>query len=267
MRMKMIVMMMMMIVMIVIQIQKEKQQKEELEEEEDEDERREPIPRLIDESQQKTMDEFRGLNQEEEFEEERLEFYQNDTNIVKNQTYVGWKMKADKYKKEVEISENKRKQSVATMERYKKQVQQLQNAQSNDTEYETQIDGLKFEISKFKKKHQESEKIRKDSISTLHDNLFAKLLEAEAEHEEMVADYNKRIAKLQKSNKMIQDAVNEMSATKINTIAQLANTVQELRETVTNLSKTIDILTNQNKQLRDKTAVQHISNSLSSWLG
>ncbi len=38
----------------------------------------------------------------------------------------------------------------------------------------------------------------KNIFSTLHDNLFAKVLEAEAEHEELVADYKQQIAKLQK---------------------------------------------------------------------
>eukprot|EP01083_Nonionella_stella_P232914 821127_1 len=61
------------------------------------------------------------------------------------------------------------------------------------------IEQFQSKIAKFKKKHQESDRIRKDSISTLHDDLFATLLEAEAEHEEMVADYKQQIGRLTKA--------------------------------------------------------------------
>lgn len=53
----------------------------------------------------------------------------------------------------------------------------------------------KIEIDKFKQKYGEKDRIRKDSISTLHDNIYAKLLEAEAEHEEMTANYRETLEK------------------------------------------------------------------------
>merc|ERR1712130_1038637 len=78
-------------------------------------------------------------------------------------------------------------------------------------EHESHIEAYQNEIEKFKKKHFESEKVRKSSISALHDNLFSKLLEAEAEHEEVTANYKQQIGKLQKANKAFEGSMNEMA--------------------------------------------------------
>ena len=127
---------------------------------------------------------------------------------------------------------------------------------------------FKAEINKFKKKYQESDKIRKDSISTLHDNLFAKLLEAEAEHEEMIANFKQEIGTLREQNKDYQTSINIMANTKVETIETLAKTVQELRNTVSALSKQVEQLKNRNQILANRTAIQHISSSLlPSWMG
>eukprot|EP00483_Globobulimina_turgida_P004369 UN04378 len=154
------------------------------------------------------------------------------------------------------------------MTRLTQTVEELQASKKADTNmYETQASQFKSEIAKFKKKYQESDRIRKDSISTLHDNLFAKLLEAEAEHEEMVADYKQQIGRLQKSNKALEIVMTAMAKTKVDTIGSLANTVQELRESVTALSTQVDILKNKNNRLESRTTVQHITSSFSGWMG
>jgi len=239
---------------------------EEDEDEEEEEEESEEAPQLIDESQQKTLSEFRELQKEDEFAEERLEFYQNDSNVTKNQTYIGWKRKAEGAKKQIENLERDRKQSVEQVKTLKKTVEQLQSAKQAETsKHETQIQQFQAEIQKFKKKYQESDKIRKDSISTLHDNLFAKLLEAEAEHEEMVADYKQQIGKLQKANKAFETSMNAMATTKVDTIQQLDGTIQELRESVSALSKQVEILKRKNNELENRTTIQTLQSSFSSF--
>merc|ERR1712218_566662 len=67
---------------------------EEEDEEDEEEEEEEEVPQLIDVSQQKSMSEFRKLQTEDEFAEERLEFSLNDFNVTKNKAYIGWKNKA-----------------------------------------------------------------------------------------------------------------------------------------------------------------------------
>merc|ERR1712087_82164 len=91
------------------------------------------------------------------------------------------------------------------------------------SQYNSQMESAKKDIERFRNKHQESERVRKHSISTLHDNLFAKLLEAEAEHEEMVQQYKDQIERL--------EAANEAIATqKVDTVRLLDGTVSRLRK-------------------------------------
>jgi len=241
---------------------------EEEDEEDEEEEEEEEVPQLIDVSQQKSMSEFRKLQTEDEFAEERLEFSLNDFNVTKNKAYIGWKNKAVSATKKIESLERERKESMDQVGSLRQTVEDLKASKKAETsDHETQIEIYKTEINKFKKKYQESDRIRKDSISTLHDNLFAKLLEAEAEHEEMVADYKQQIGKLQKANKAFETSMNAMATTKVNTIQRLANTVQELRESVTVLSKQIDILKCKNQELESRTTVQFVTSSFQSWIG
>jgi len=236
-------------------------------ESEDEDSEDEQVPNLIDESQQKTIDEFRDLQTEDKFVEEKLEFSRNDTNITKSSAYIGWKNKYHETKQEVDKLQRERTQSTEQMNTLNEKIKELTEHKINiHDKHQSQIQQFQTEINKFKKKHQESERIRKDSISTLHDNLFAKLLEAEAEHEEMVADYKQQIGKLQKANKAFEQTLNVMASTKVDTVQTLANTVQELRNNINSLSKQIDVLKDKNNQLQNRTTVQYLSSSLQGWM-
>eukprot|EP00484_Ammonia_sp_Unknown_P016924 CAMPEP_0197045870 /NCGR_PEP_ID=MMETSP1384-20130603/21656_1 /TAXON_ID=29189 /ORGANISM="Ammonia sp." /LENGTH=1661 /DNA_ID=CAMNT_0042477547 /DNA_START=48 /DNA_END=5034 /DNA_ORIENTATION=- len=213
----------------------------------------ETAPQLIDESQQKTLSEFRALQTDDEFAEERLEFYQNDRNVTKSSAYIGWKTKAQKAREQIEHLERERKQSVEQVTMLKQTVEKLKKTkEAQETQHEEHVEHFKQEIAKFKKKYQESDKIRKDSISTLHDNLFAKLLEAEAEHEEMVADYKQQISSLTQTNKSYQTTMSAMAQTKIDTVKSLSATIQELRDSVAALSKQVDILMRKNEELEAK---------------
>merc|ERR1712176_27001 len=134
-------------------------------------------------------------------------------------------------------------------------VEELQASKAHlTTQHDSHIQQYKDEIDKFKKKHQESEKIRKSSISTLHDSLFAKLLESEAEHEEAAADYKQQIGKLQKANKAFQGSMSAMVSNKVDSIANAAKTIQELREPVAALSRQCERLTQKNEELKSRTA-------------
>merc|ERR1719242_1759662 len=121
-----------------------------------------------------------------------MEFTTNDSNITKDRHYVAWKEKAKAAKQEAEAvkEENsalkrERTKTVEHVHSLKKKVEELESVKNTEiTAYESQIENAKLQIDKFKRKHEESERIRKDSISTLHENLFSKLLEAEAEQEE-----------------------------------------------------------------------------------
>jgi len=226
------------------------------------------VPNLIDESQTKSIAEFKALQTENEFSEERMEFYQNDSNITKSQAYIAWKTKALESKSKIVDLERERKQSTEVYNeqigKLKQTVQELQASKVNATiEHESHIEAYQNEIEKFKKKHFESEKVRKSSISALHDNLFSKLLEAEAEHEEVTANYKQQIGKLQKANKAFEGSMNEMAINKVDTIQNAAKTIQELRESVAALSKQCQILKQKNKALNSRSAW----NSISSWMG
>merc|ERR1712228_470382 len=237
-------------------------------EEENDESESDEAPQLIDESQQKRLSEFKALQTEDEFSEERMEFYQNDSNITKSQAYIAWKTKALESKEKISDLERERKQSTEVLNekigKLKQTVQELQASKANATiEHESHVQAYQNEIAKFKKKHQESEKVRKSSISALHDNLFSKLLEAEAEHEEVTADYKQQIGKLQKANKAFEGSMNAMAINKVDTIQNTAKTIQELRESVAALSKQCEMLTRKNKELDSRTAW----NSISSWMG
>merc|ERR1712228_195716 len=223
-------------------------QSEDDEEDEEDEEYEEEAPKLIDESQTKSIAEFKALQNEDEFAEERMEFYQNDSNITKSQAYIAWKTKALESKEKISDLERERKQSTEVLNekigKLKQTVQELQASKANATiEHESHVQAYQNEIAKFKKKHQESEKVRKSSISALHDNLFSKLLEAEAEHEEVTADYKQQIGKLQKANKAFEGSMNAMAINKVDTIQNAAKTIQELRESVAALSKQCEMLT------------------------
>merc|ERR1712217_783516 len=109
--------------------------------------------------------------------------------------------------------------------------------------------------------HEESERIRKDSISTLHENLFSKLLEAEAEREEMVGDYKKSIEDLQRQNQELQTTMNAMGTQKVETVITLESTMQTLRCNVAALSKQNRQLQSRVDELESRTAVQSITAS------
>eukprot|EP01084_Bolivina_argentea_P312982 541911_1 len=237
-------------------------------EDDEEEEEEEVVPQLIDASQQKTLSEYRELQNEQEFAEERLEYSRNDSGVTKSTAYVGWKNKATNAKKEIETLQRERTKTTEIVDHLQKTVDELRQAKQADSSvHESQIEQFQSEIAKFKKKYQESDRIRKDSISTLHDNLFAKLLEAEAEHEEMVADYKQQIGRLTKANKAFEQSMTAMATTKVDTISKLENTIQKLRKTIAALSTQCERLSNRMNRLENRTAVQHITSSLSSWIG
>merc|ERR1712087_353105 len=172
--------------------------KSRMSEDDEEEEEEETVPTLIEDSQTKPLSEFNALQSENEFAEERMEFYQNDSNITKSQAYIGWKTKALESKEKIDRLERERKQSTEVMNekigKLKQTVEELEASKKTQvTEHESHVEQYKNEISKFRKKHQESERIRKKSVSDLHDNLFAKLLKAEADHEENTADLKQQI--------------------------------------------------------------------------
>merc|ERR1712087_1064367 len=110
------------------------------------------------------------------------------------------------------------------------------------SQYSAQMDSAKSEIERFRQKHQESERVRKHSISTLHDNLFAKLLEAEAEHEEMVNDYKARIDRLEVACETHKESMSVMANQKVDTIRQLDGTISELRQNLSAEAEKVRLL-------------------------
>merc|ERR1712066_476143 len=125
--------------------------------------------------------------------------------------------------------------------------------------HESHVEQYKTEIEKFKKKHQESEKVRRQSISDLHDNLLAKLVEAEADHEEVLAEHKQTIGKLLNENKELSATKDAMEISKLDTLKTAANTIQELRESVAALSKKCQMLTQKNRELSSRTAWDSLS--------
>ena len=130
---------------------------------------------------------YKTLQTAAEFVDERITFYQTDDNS-------SWKAKALKSEEKVIGLEIERKASFEEIDSLQQTVRQLQ------AEHEAHIQQYKNEVAEFKKKHQEQERIRRASVAELHENLVAKLNEAEAEHDEISADYKRIIAKLQKAN-------------------------------------------------------------------
>merc|ERR1712087_822100 len=76
------------------QLRKGRDKSRQSEDDEEDEEYEEEAPKLIDESQTKSIAEFKALQNEDEFAEARMEFYQNDSNITKSQAYIAWKQKA-----------------------------------------------------------------------------------------------------------------------------------------------------------------------------
>merc|ERR1712228_676026 len=144
---------------------------------------------------------------------------------------------------------NDNKQSTEALNekigKLKQTGQKLQESKANATiEYESQVEQYQNEAEKFKKKYQ-------NCMSQLRDNLLPKLLEAEAEYEEVTADYKQQIVKLKSANKA---SMNAMATNKVDTIQNAAKTIQELRESVAALSKQCEMLTRNNKELNSGTA-------------
>jgi len=217
----------------------------------------------------------RGLQSEDQFEEERLEFTRNDSNITKDKHYVAWKNKALTAreealaaKEEIGQLQQQRRETVAEVHSLKAKVVELESSSTSKiSAYESQMENAKNQINKFKKKHEESERIRRDSISTLHENLFSKLLEAEAEHEEMVGDYKQRIQDLMTQSQQLQTVINSMGLQKVDTVIVLESTIQQLRADMSALSKQNAQLVARLNELESRTAVQNITASFSSWMG
>ena len=221
------------------------------------------------------QDRDRSLQKESEFEEERLEFTRNDHNITKDKHYVAWKEKALSAKQEAAAAKEEnvalRRERTRTVEQVhslEAKVAELESSNTTQiTGYESQMEMAKLKISEFKQKHEESERIRKDSISTLHENLFSKLLEAEAEHEEMVGDYKQNIQDLQGQNQQLQTLINAMGTQKVETVVTLESMMQQLRTNVAALSKQNEHLQGRVEELESRSAVQNITASFGRWMG
>merc|ERR1712087_434682 len=246
------------------QLRKGRDKSRQSEDDEEDEEYEEEAPKLIDESQTKSIAEFKALQNEDEFAEERMEFYQNDSNITKSQAYIAWKTKALESKEKISDLERERKQSTEVLNekigKLKQTVEELEASKKTQvTEHESHVEQYKNEISKFRKKRQESERIRKKSVSDLHDNLFAKLLKAEADHKENTADLKQQIGKLQRANKAFEGSMNAMVIHKVESIQCAAETIQVLRESVAALSKQCEMLTRKNEALNSRTAWDSIS--------
>ena len=241
-------------------------------ENDDDEEEEEEAPELIDESQHKRLSEFKSLQNESEFSEEKMEFYENDSNITKSQAYIGWKRKALESKEKIVALEKERKQSTEVLnseiDKLKQTVQELQASKKTEkTEHESHIKMYQNEIDKFQAKHIEQERIRKNSVAELHDSLFARLLEAEADYEDKANELKEQIEKLEKENKAHDEGMNAMEMNKLDTIANTSKTIQELRESVAALSKQCEILTKKNEELKSRTAKGTGWTSISSWMG
>jgi len=245
---------------------------------------------LIEENQKMSLNEFRCMQHETQFVEERMEFSVNDTMVSKQS---GWKKKAIEaqqcisiLEQEKETIEKARRQSVAELHTLREamgvqaneiekvrrasvaEVTALKEAMQSKSEeisqYNSQMESAKKEIERFRNKHQESERVRKHSISTLHDNLFAKLLEAEAEHEEMVQQYKEQIERLEGENA-------SMATKKVDMVIRLDETVDTLRKSLKDQAKNVRMLKVQVSALKRKNerleARSVMDTFKKSWLG
>merc|ERR1712038_597913 len=90
-------------------------------------------------SQQDTNRRDRGLQSEDQWEEERMEFTTNNSNITKDRHYVAWKEKAKAAKQEAEAvkEENsalkrERTKTVEHVHSLKKKVEELENVKNTE---------------------------------------------------------------------------------------------------------------------------------------
>merc|ERR1712228_660326 len=222
-----------------IELRQGRDKTRESEDDEDEmDDDDKETPDLIKELQEKPISEFESLQTDADFVEERIAFYQTDDNMV-------WKNKALESEEKVIGLEIQRKASFEEIDTLTQTVRALQ------AEHESHIQQYKNEVAEFKKKHKESEKIRRSSVAALHDNLFAKLSEAEAEHEEISADYKQIIGKLQKANTAyakqllvnnveigkLKLELHDLQATKANELSEHESIIEEYKNEIAKFKK------------------------------
>lgn len=164
-----------------------------------------------------------------EFEEERLAFYRNDNGVTKNEHYIGWKNKADKYLAQLEEAIRENTGSRDALKEWKQQAQNLQiTVERNkeelniNREYKKTVESLQKDIEHFKVQHIQQEKIRRQSVAKLHDSLFVKLLDAEADHEDIVAFYQREVEVLKQNLSNVED-------NKMQNIVHSHNTIHSMR--------------------------------------
>ena len=158
--------------------------------------------------------------------------------------------------------------SNVQIEKLKQSLEEVQASKATQSnEHASVIEQYKMEIEQFKRKHQEQERIRRSSISALHDNLLGKLLEAEADHAEIARDYQEQIGELKVVNVTVEKTMNVMAAHKVDSIKNAAISIQELRESLNALSKQYHELLLKHEELTSRSAVQHLTKSVAGLLG
>ncbi|ETO10463.1 hypothetical protein RFI_26916 [Reticulomyxa filosa] len=138
------------------------------------------------------------LRDESTWTEERMEFYKNEENLMKNELYLGWKKKAEAYKEELQRQKTQmreRENSILHLIKWKEEAERLHHLEEENNQYKEQLDKLNEQLSQFQKSH-EGRKMRAQSIYQLHSDVSNTLEQSKIHHEAIIEKYKEDIQAL-----------------------------------------------------------------------
>ncbi|ETO18305.1 viral A-type inclusion protein [Reticulomyxa filosa] len=169
------------------------------------------------------------LRNENTWAEERMEFYKNEENLMKNELYIGWKKKAKAYKEELQkqkIQIRERENSIMSLIKWKEEAERLHSIEEENNQYKAQLDDLNRQLSQFQRSH-EGKKVRAQSIYELHDNVSNTLEQSKMQHEAIVEKYKEDVRNLHARISQFQDRTDALEKEKHDLLSQLTKISEE----------------------------------------
>ena len=146
------------------------------------------------------------------FEEEKIDYSVNDSNIVKSDIYLGWKRKADRLQEQlseaksrvenveemIQTSEQANEELRMKIREYETMADAYRTLQADNSKWKERVQTMTDQMNAFEVSHSDpSKSVRRESIAQLHSTMARGMVYAEAEHEKIVSGLEKQISNLQ----------------------------------------------------------------------
>ena len=145
------------------------------------------------------------------FEEEKIDYSVNDSNVIKSDIYIGWKKKAERMQQLLDLEQEHNKELQVKIKEYETMAEAYRSLQADNSAWKEKVQTMTDTMTKFDKSH-ENRAVRRESIAALHHTIAKGVVYAEAEHEKIVSGYERQIRNLTADLNYITDGYEKYKA-------------------------------------------------------